>query len=107
MGQPTAFVSYTGFLSGIVIAAPLEPRLVGFDPRSGTLLHKLLRYLLGVGLVLGTMIFLDFLFEAIAADATPLGDGLRYVRYAAVAVVALLLAPALFLRLGLAYRMRA
>jgi membrane-associated phospholipid phosphatase len=104
LGQPTAFVSYTGFLTGIVVAAPLEPRHVGFDPRSGSALHKLLRYLLGIGLVIGTMLGLDTLFEAVAADATPLGDLLRFVRYGSVAIVALLAAPVLFLKLGLAER---
>jgi membrane-associated phospholipid phosphatase len=99
-GQPTAFVGYLGFLTGLVIAYPLEAKHVGFDPRSSSAARKALRYALAVGLVLATLDLLDVAFAAVAADATPLGDLLRYVRYAAAGVVALLAAPFLFVKLG-------
>jgi hypothetical protein len=100
--QPSAFVSYAGFLTGIVIAHRLELRTVDFDPRSASWASKLVRYALSVALVAGTLFVLDAAFAALAADATPLGDLLRYLRYAAAGVVGIWLGPLLFLRLGLA-----
>ena len=49
-GQPRAFLGYAGTITGIVIAWPLEQRLVDFDPRSGSALLKALRFLLSVAL---------------------------------------------------------
>jgi proline iminopeptidase len=103
-GQPSAFISYLGFLTGIAIATPLETAHVRFDPRSGPAWHKLARFALGVALVLGTLEALDVAFAAISADDSPLGALLRYVRYASAAVVGLYLAPLAFVRLGLGGR---
>jgi membrane-associated phospholipid phosphatase len=100
-GQPTAFVSYMGFLTGIVVGAPIEERAVRFDPTRGKPARKALRYALVVTLVLGTLAALDALFSAVAADATPLGDALRFLRYALASIVAMLVAPWLFERLRL------
>lgn len=100
-GQPTAFVSYAGFLTGIVIAYPLEEERVGFDPRSSTFPRKALRYVLSVSMVLGTLLLLDEAFAALAPDASPLGDLLRFLRYALTGIVAMLVAPFLFVKLRL------
>jgi membrane-associated phospholipid phosphatase len=104
-GQPSAFVSYAGFLTGIVAAGPLEEAHVRFDPRSSSPPRKAIRFVLGVVAILGTLALLDAPFAAIAADATPLGDLLRYVRYAGASVVGLFVAPLVSVRLGLAERM--
>jgi membrane-associated phospholipid phosphatase len=104
MGQPSAFVSYAGFLTGLVAAEPLEAAHVRFDPRSGSPLQKTLRFVLGVVAILGPLALLDPVFAAIAPDATPLGDLLRYVRYAAASVTGLYVAPLVCVKLGLAGR---
>jgi hypothetical protein len=99
-GQPLPFVSYLGLLSGLSVAHPLEVKSVGFDPRSSTALLKLARVALGVALVMGTLLVLDLLFAAMAADGSVLGNALRYLRYFAVGVVGMLAAPYLYVRLG-------
>jgi membrane-associated phospholipid phosphatase len=101
-GPPLAFLSYTGFLAGIALAYPLESRWVGFDPTSSRRATKLLRYALSVSLVLGTSLLLDAAFARVAPDASALGNVLRFLRYAATSVAGFLLAPFLFVKLGLA-----
>ena len=103
-GQPLPFVSYLGLLSGIVLAYPLEARWVGFDPRSSTAIRKAVRAAIGVALVIGTLVLLDRLFAQLASDASILGRVLRYVRYGAAGAAGMLLAPLLFVRLGLGER---
>lgn len=104
MGQPSAFVSYAGFLTGLVVAEPLEAAYVRFDPRAGTPLQKIARFVLGVAAILCPLVLLGPVFAAIAPDATPLGDLLRYVRYASASAIGLFLAPLVFVRCGLARR---
>ncbi|MEN8183358.1 MAG: phosphatase PAP2 family protein [Myxococcota bacterium] len=101
-GQPLPFVSYLGFLAGIVLAYPLEARWVAFEPRSSTALHKALRLAISVSLVLGSLLLLDGLFGTLASDASLLGNALRFVRYAVAGTVGVLLCPFLFVSLGLA-----
>jgi membrane-associated phospholipid phosphatase len=100
--QPLAFIGYAGFLTGIVIAYPLEVRTIDFDPRSGSALRKLVRYALSVAMVIGTLFVLDELFAMLAEDSSFLGHLLRYARYATAGIVAIWLAPLAFTRLGLA-----
>ncbi|RJP15993.1 MAG: phosphatase PAP2 family protein [Candidatus Abyssobacteria bacterium SURF_5] len=102
LGQPLPFVSYLGFLAGIVLGYPLEAKWVRFDPRSGCIVSKTLRYALSVVLVIGTLLLLDTVFGLAASDSSILGNILRYVRYAMAALAGVLLAPFLFVRLGLA-----
>ena len=102
--QPLAFVGYAGFLTGIVAGYPVERRTVDFDPRSSTVARRALRYLLTVGLILGTLLILDEGFGAVSGDSSPLGYLLRYIRYTIAGIVATLLGPLLFVKLGLAER---
>ncbi len=102
--EPLAFVGYTGFLMGIVVAFPLEEKTIDFNPRSSTLGRKILRTVLCVGLVMGTLLLLDPAFEAVSPDYSLLGYLLRYIRYALAAFAGILLGPILFVRLGLAER---
>lgn len=102
LGQPDAFLEYMGFLAGIVVAFPLEARWIDFDPRSSTPLHKALRFVICVGLVIGTLVLLDGLFAVLSSDASGLGNVLRCVRYALAAMAGTLLGPLVFVRLGLA-----
>lgn len=105
--QPLAFVGYTGFLMGIVLAFPLEEKTSDFDPRSSPVWKKLARYALCVGLVMGTLLILDGAFEAVSSDDSVSGYLLRYIRYALAGVAGILLGPIFFVRLGLAERLPA
>ncbi len=102
--QPLAFVGYTGFLMGMVVAFPLEEKTINFDPRSSTVWRKVLRYILCIGLVMGTLLLLDNAFEAVSTDYSILGYLLRYLRYSLAGIAGILLGPILFVRLGLAER---
>ena len=102
---PLAFVGYTGFLMGVVVAFPLEERATNFDPRSSAVWKTALRYLLCVGLVMGALMVLDQAFAAVSTDHSVLGTLLRYVRYALAGIAGIFLGPVLFVRLGLAERL--
>jgi hypothetical protein len=101
-GVPRTFLGDLGFLTGIVIARPLELRLVNFDPRGSNSAAKILRFLLTGFLVLCTLIILDLAFRHLSAQIAWLELVLQYVRYIAAAVVLIFLAPLLFTRMGLA-----
>jgi len=103
-GPPVALLTYTGFLAGVVVSAPLERRWANFDPRGGSWLQKGLRYLLCVAGVVGTLLVLDEVFAALAGDASHSmwGAALRFLRYAAAAWVGMAVAPWLFIRMRLA-----
>jgi len=100
--QPLAFIGYTGFLMGVVVAFPLEAKMTAFDPRSSPAWKKILRYLFGVGLILATLWVLDEVFQAVANDHSVFGHVLRYIRYALAGVAGILVGPILFVKLGLA-----
>lgn len=102
--QPLAYVGYVGFLFGVVAAFPLEERLIDFDPRSSAPWKKALRYAICVALVLGTLVTLDAAFEAVSRDDSLPGVLLRDLRYALAGAAGILLAPLLFVKLGLAER---
>jgi hypothetical protein len=103
-GQPHACLGYGGFLTGVVLARPLELRIVNFDPRSSTALVKILRFLLSVCLVILTLLFLDKVFGLFADRTSLLWNLFEYLRYTATGFVAFFLAPLLFTRLGWAER---
>lgn len=105
-GPPTAFVSYAGLLTGVLLGQRLEQQWVRFDPRRGGVWRALLRYGLCVACVLATLVGLELAFAALAADTTPFGFGLRYVRYSAAGLMGIVVAPLLCLRLGLAHAAR-
>jgi hypothetical protein len=103
--QPLLFVEYLGFLTGIVAARPLEAQYVNFDPKSGSIPAKLGRWLIALMMVIVPLVGLDLLFTSLADEASILGHGLTYVRYALAGFAGLFLAPLLFVRLGLARMM--
>jgi len=103
--QPLAFVGYTGFLMGVVVAFPLEKKAIDFDPQSSSLWRKTLRYVLCVALIMGTLLILDGAFEAVGTDYSVSGYLLRYIRYALAGIAGILLGPILFVKLGLAGRL--
>ena len=101
-GEVLGFLSDAGFLTGIVIARPLELRFVNFDPRSSHVAAKILRLLLTCVLVVFTLISMNLVFRHPSAQITWLGLVLHYVRFTAAGVVNIFLAPLLFTRMGLA-----
>jgi membrane-associated phospholipid phosphatase len=104
--QPLLFVEYLGFLSGIVAARPLERRFVDFDAAGGNLATKLARWALTVTLIIGAILILDGLFEAVASDQSVLGHFLKYLRYAVAGFTGLFVAPAIFTKFGWASRVQ-
>ncbi|MEN8159070.1 MAG: phosphatase PAP2 family protein [Myxococcota bacterium] len=101
-GPPLAVLSYLGFLTGIVLSYPVEAKRVAFDPRSSGVPTRLLRFVITVGLVAGTLVLLDPLFALVGSDDSILGDPLRYLRYAAAGAAGMLVGPYLFVRVGMA-----
>jgi hypothetical protein len=106
-GQPRDLLGLAGFLTGIVIARPLELSTVNFDPRSGNAARKILRYVLSMGMVLFVLLFLDHVFASVADKASLLGYLLQYVRYVLAGIAGIYLAPLLFTWLQLAKKMPA
>jgi hypothetical protein len=103
-GQPHDCLAFGGFLTGIVLAYPLERSKVNFDPRSSTVLVKTLRYLVSLSLVVFTMLILDKAFALLADRSSMLWNLFEYLRYTTVGFVAFFLAPLLFTKMGLAER---
>ena len=99
-GQPYAYLCYGGFLTGVVIARPLELSKVNFDPRSSTILVKILRYLLSVGLLIFALFALEAIFLHITHQYSTLWNLLEYVRFIAAGFVTVFLAPWVFTRIG-------
>ena len=100
--QVREITGYCGWLTGIVIACPLELRDVNFDPRSGGPAAKLLRYILSIAIMLAVMLVLDAAFAPFAGNASSIGSALDYLRYAAASVAGMFFAPYIFCRVKLA-----
>ena len=93
---------YCGWLTGLVIACPLELRIVNFDPRSGRLAAKLLRYLLSIGIMMAIALVLDAAFAPVAGHASIIGSALDYLRLATASFAGMFFAPFVFCKLKLA-----
>jgi membrane-associated phospholipid phosphatase len=93
---------YCGWLTGIVIACPLELRIVNFDPRSGRLAAKLIRYILSIGMMMAVARVLDAAFAPIAGHESIIGSALEYLRSAATSFAGMFFAPFLFCKMKLA-----
>jgi hypothetical protein len=91
-----------GWLTGIVIACPLELRVVNFDPRSGGPAAKLLRYILSIAIMLAVSLALAAAFAPFAGSATMVGSALDYLHFAAASFAGMFFAPFIFCKLKLA-----
>ena len=100
--QVLEMTNYFGWLTGIVIACPLELRIVNFDPRRGRLAAKLLRYFLSIGIMMAVALVLDAAFTPLAANASIIGSALEYLRLAAASFAGMFFAPFIFCKLKLA-----
>jgi len=103
-GQPSAVLYYGGFLTGVVLARPLEMRHVNFDPRSANAASKILRYLLSLGMVLCMLFILGKAFGMVADRSSLLWNLAEYLRFTVAGFVAIFVAPLLFTRIGWAKR---
>ena len=103
-GQPRDVLYYAGFLTGIVLARPLEMSKVNFDPRSSSVLAKVLRYLLSIGMVIFTLLILGEAFGMVADRNSMLWNLVEYLRFTAAGFVTVFVAPLLFTRIGWAKR---
>ena len=99
------FLADAGFLTGIVIARPLELRFVNFDPKSSDVTGKIMRCLFTCSLVSGTAAILELACGQLPAQLVWLRFLLQYVSFAVVGTVNIFLAPLLFTRLGMAKTM--
>lgn len=94
--------SYAITLAGVLIgsgpALELQARYADFQV-GGTAMQRVLRYLIGMALVVVVLYGLRALFGMVAGGET---DALRVIRYASVPLVAILVWPWLMLRAGLA-----
>lgn len=100
--QVREMTTYCGWLTGIVIACPLEMRFVNFDPRSGGAASRLLRFLLTIGIMIAVLLILDAALAQFATNTSMVGSALDYLRLTAVSVTGMFLAPFLFCKLKLA-----
>lgn len=100
-GQPLAFLSYTGFLAGIVLAYPLEAKWIGFEPGRSSVAQKALMFVMSVAHVIGTLVVLDEAFALAAPETSLVGNLLRYLRYALAGFAGMFVAPFLFVTTGL------
>jgi len=91
-----------GWLTGIVIACPLELRVVNFDPRSGSPAAKLLRYILSIAIMLAVVLVFNAAFAPFAGNASIIGSALDYLRLAAASFAGMFFAPFIFCKLKLA-----
>jgi hypothetical protein len=91
-----------GWLTGIVIACPLELRVVNFDPRSGSPATKLLRYILSIAIMLAVVLVFNAAFAPFAGNASIIGSALDYLRLAAASFAGMFFAPFIFCKLKLA-----
>lgn len=93
---------YCAWLTGVVIACPLELRIVNFDPRSGRLAAKLLRYILSIGTMMAIALVLNAAFAPLASNTSIVGSALDYLRYTAASFAGMFFAPFIFCKLKLA-----
>ncbi len=100
-GKPRELLGYTGFLTGIVIAAPLESKIVNFDPRSSNPLFKILRFILAFCMVILTLWVLERLFGGVCVKFSIPGYFLQYVRYLTAGLAGIFFGPLVFIKLGL------
>lgn len=93
VGLPGALMGYTGFLTGIVIAYPLELKRVNFNPRIGSAAFKMLRFAVSMGMIVFVLLFFGSAFGRMADRFSLLGYLLQYIRYTLAGFAGIFLAP--------------
>ncbi len=101
-GQLHGMASYAGFLTGNIVAFPLEGRYVCFDPRSGSGTAKMTRLILTLAVIGGTVAVLGPTFALLAWQGSIAWLVLEYLRFTMAGIAGMFVAPWLFTRLGMA-----
>ncbi|MEP3226550.1 MAG: phosphatase PAP2 family protein [Parasphingorhabdus sp.] len=99
---PTEFVGILGFLTGVLLAAPIEATNFNYSPLGSSIAVKLARFVVMMTVLVGSLLVFDTLFSFVGSEGTFLEAMLRFTKYAAVGVAGILGAPWLFDRLRLA-----
>lgn len=99
------YLMLSGALFGTVAGYVLMRQRAAFEPK-GIWWQRLLRYILGMIVMLAIYLGLDVLFGMIAGDETTIGLVLRYIRYGSVTFWATFGAPWVFLKIKLAEHAR-
>lgn len=94
-------LALAGILIGVGPAMELELRYANFS-NAGTPAQRILRYIIGIVLMLALFLGLRVLFGTLAEEGTTLGIALRILRYALVTLFAFFIWPWLALQFGLA-----
>jgi membrane-associated phospholipid phosphatase len=103
--QPRTYMGYAGFLTGVIIAHPLERRYLRFNPRSSSVPAKILRCVLSITLVIITLWFLGHAFAKFADKISVSGYALEFLRYAIAGIVSIYVAPLIFIKVNLVEQM--
>ena len=101
---PVLFLEYLGFLTGIVAARPLECRFVDFDPRSGSKVRKLVRWLITVLLIMVPILAFESTSGMLSFAYSPFDHLIRYAAFALAGLVGMFVAPLALIRLRLVAR---
>lgn len=99
------YLTLSGALFGTVAGYVLMRQRAAFETK-GIWWQRLLRYILGMIVMLAIYLGLDVLFGMIAGDETTIGLVLRYIRYGSVTFWATFGAPWVFLKIKLAEHAR-
>ena len=99
---PTEFVSVLGFLSGVLMAAPLEAKSIKYEVLERSLITRGVRFILMLSILVATLIILEIPTLLISEPVGLVETVWRYVRYAIVGAIGVLFVPWLFIRMKLA-----
>ena len=99
---PTEFISVLGFLTGVLLASPVEHRKVGYEIEQHLLVVACIRFVLMFGLLILTLLALDVPALIFGEPSGISASVWRYVGYGIVGAVGVLVVPWLFRRLNLA-----
>ena len=99
---PTEFVSVLGFLTGVLLAAPIEHRKVDYEIEPASPVISSIRFVLMLGLLLLVLFALDAPALIFGEPSGVIETLWRYVGYGLVGAVGVFVVPWLFVSLKLA-----
>ncbi|MEM7328957.1 MAG: phosphatase PAP2 family protein [Pseudomonadota bacterium] len=99
---PTEFVSVLGFLTGVLLASPIEHRKVGYEIKERSLFMGSIRFVLMLGVLILTLLALDVPALILGEPSGIIESLWRYFGYAIVGAVGVFAVPWLLVRLKLA-----
>ncbi len=99
---PTEFVGVLGFLSGVSVAAPIEARHLNYEAHGASTFTKVIRFLLMLFVLIAVLVALEIPTLALGEPHGAMESAWRYLRYATVGAVGVLIVPWIFIRTRLA-----